>query len=197
MVVSHVTTHTTLLQQLADSDNTDAWQEFYARYGDLMRGFARRRGVQPSDCDDLLQDVILKLTRSMPQFSYDPARGKFRGYLKTITVRAIIDKFSQKHAQTPVENIEEFTRLSSDDQEVEQAWEIEWRRYHLRQAMRFVEMEFSTKDLNLFQAYAVEGQSAGQVAEQAGVSVDQVYQAKSQITRRLSALIASQVDAEG
>lgn len=197
MVVSHVTTHTTLLAKLGEKNNQDAWQEFYLRYGDLIRGFARRRGVQPNDCDDLLQDVIVKLSRSMPGFQYDPAKGKFRSYLKTVAIRAIIDKSSQKKAQSPVENIDQLTRLASQDEEVEQAWESEWRRYHLRLAMRLVEMEFSTKDLQAFRAYALDGRSAKQVAEQMGISVDQVYQAKSLIIRRLSELIEQQVREEG
>lgn len=192
------TTHATLLARLADGEDRAAWAEFCNRYGDLIRGFARRVGLQPADCDDILQDVLLKLSRTMPNFQYDPARGKFRGYLKTVVLHAVFDRSSQNPAGQPVKSIEETSQLVGDgDEGNEEFWEIEWRRYHVRHAMRVIEVEYCDRDVRAFQTYALDGRDVRQTAEELNMSVDQVYQAKSQILRRLSGLIAEQVAEEG
>jgi DNA-directed RNA polymerase specialized sigma24 family protein len=48
-----------------------------------------------------------------------------------------------------------------------------------------------------FRRYGVEGVSVAATAEELGLSVDQVYQAKSRIVRRLAELVAEQVAEEG
>jgi RNA polymerase sigma-70 factor, ECF subfamily len=80
---------------------------------------------------------------------------------------------------------------------VERSWEAEWRQYHLRLAMARIRAEFNAQDVAAFEAYAAASQAAGEVASKLGLSVDQVYQAKSRILRRLKALIAEQTADEG
>lgn len=191
------TTHVTLLARLAEGKDSSAWDEFWHRYGDLIRGFAHRQGLQPTDCDDIVQDVLVKLVQSMPGFAYDPAKGRFRSYLKTVVLRAVYQRFSQKKELRAVEDIEAAVDAAGSDQKVEEVWETEWRRYHLRQAMRSVEVEFSGKDLAAFQAYAVDGKDPQTTAETLGISTNQVYQAKSRILKRLGELIECQVADEG
>ena len=196
-VYSDVTTHVSLISRLADSQDIDAWREFHDRYAELLRVFARRRGLQASDCDDIVQEVLASLAKSLPGFEYDPGKGKFRSYLKTITLHAIFRKSSQKSGDGQLRNIDEATRAASDDESVDSVWESEWRDYHLRQAMRVIAAEFNERDRAAFQLYAVEGRPVDEVVEQLGMSADAVYQAKSRILKRLSAVIESQVADEG
>jgi RNA polymerase sigma-70 factor (ECF subfamily) len=196
-VQGQTTTHATLLARLSRGDDADAWREFNDRYGDLIRAFARRRGLQPSDADDLVQEVLLALNSSMPGFRYDPARGRFRGYLKTIALRCISRKICQKRGATAQEQIEAAAASDLADPAAEQHWESEWRQYHLRTAMRTIRAEFNEADLAAFEAYAGHGRDAAEVASALAISIDAVYQAKSRILRRLRALIASQAEEEG
>jgi RNA polymerase sigma-70 factor, ECF subfamily len=197
------TTHTTLLARLARGprngagEDPDAWDEFCERYGGLIRSFARRQGVQDNDCDDVLQDVLLALTRDIGGFQRDPARGTFRGFLKVVTLRSVFKRFRQKSpAARPVE-LEGAVMDASADASIDDQWEAEWRDYHVRQAMRAIESEFGEKDRAAFEHYALAGRSVNETAELLGLTLDQVYQAKSRITRRLSELIAQQVTEEG
>ncbi len=190
------TTHTTLVARLADAGDPAAWREFAERYGELIRAFARRQGLQPADCDDVLQDVLLELCRAMPRFQYDPSRGKFRSFLKTVVMRTIFRRFRQKRGATRQLNVE-MEPAAASDSEIEQAWEEEWREYHLRQAMRSIEVEFDATTRAAFRAYVPEGRDAREVAASLGLSVDQVYQAKSRILKRLTRLVGQQVVEEG
>lgn len=194
---AQTTTHASLLQRVAGGGDAGAWREFCQRYESLIRGFAVRRGLPASDCDDILQDVLVSLTQALPGFTYDPAKGKFRSYLKTVVLRAIFKQSRQKRAASPLEDIEELTRAADVDSDVERVWDEEWRQHHLQQAMRVIEAEFNAADRTAFQAYAVEGREVRSVAEELSLSPEQVYQAKSRILRRLGQLIEQQVADEG
>lgn len=189
---AQVTTSTTLLEALRDGRG-DAWRDFSDRYGGLIRGVARRYLLQPADADDVLQEVLIGLTRALPQFAYDPARARFRTFLRTIVQRAIFRKLRQNHGAARNGHLEETAADSAGDA----IWEAEWRQHHLRQAMATIEAEFGPADRRAFALYVGGGQSAAETASELGLSVDSVYQAKSRILRRLREVIARQVADEG
>lgn len=190
-------THSTLLARVAGGSDPAAWDEFCDRYGELIRSFCRRQGLQGADIDDTQQDVLLALTKAMPGFTYDPAKGKFRSYLKTVVLHAIYRKSFQKAKARPLADVEEATRVASGDLGIDQQWEAEWRQYHLRQALRAAATEFNETDLAAFQRYALEGHDAREVGASLGLTLDQIYQAKSRIVKRLTALIEAQIAEEG
>jgi len=196
-VAAGVTTHTTLLARLADRDDQTAWREFAERYGELIRGVARRHNLQAADCEDVLQEVLIGLSRLMPGFRYDPARGRFRTFLRTLVLRAIYRRFRQKGDQPPQSYDEAGADAVVEDPSLEQAWEQEWQQYHVRRAMQVIVAEFGPADRAAFDAYVVEGGDARQTADALGLSVDSVYQAKSRILRRLTQLVEEQVQEEG
>jgi RNA polymerase sigma-70 factor (ECF subfamily) len=198
-------THATLLARLGErGDGTDrgrAWSEFVDRYGELIRGFCRRHGLQASDTDDVLQDVLLSLSKAMPGFAYDPAIGKFRSYLKTVVLHAIYRKLCQARGGAALGDVESIAAgeaiTASGDPATDSQWEQEWRQHHLRQAMRAIDAEFSARDRAIFDRYAIGGELAEVVGREMGVTLDALYQIKSRITRRLSQVIEAQVAEEG
>jgi RNA polymerase sigma-70 factor (ECF subfamily) len=197
LVIGH-TTHATLLARLSEGSDAAAWREFNDRYGELIRAFARMRGVQGVDCDDILQDVLMGLTKAMAGgqagggFQYDPQKGRFRSYLKTAVIHAIGRRSRQNRGAAGLETFDAPTEA-----EVENQWEQQWRQHHTRLAMKTVEGEFNATDIEAFKRYGVLQQDAGAVAASLGVSVESVYQAKSRVLKRLSKLIEQQVGEEG
>ncbi|MEM9065175.1 MAG: sigma-70 family RNA polymerase sigma factor [Planctomycetota bacterium] len=193
--MSQISTHVTLLRALAEDENADAWDEFVQRYGSLIQGVARRQGLPAQDCDDVVQDVLMALTGNMKRFEYDPSKGKFRAYLKTISLRAVFARFRQKHRDQAQGDVEDAT--SPLAQALETSWEEEWRQYHLRRAMAHIEPEFSDLDVAAFRAYAVEQRDAKRVSDALGISLDRVYQAKSRFLKRLRERVTEQIEEEG
>jgi RNA polymerase sigma-70 factor (ECF subfamily) len=196
-VLAHTTTHISLLARLSGGRDQTAWVEFSERYQELIRSFARRRGVGADDQDDVIQEVMLALTKAMPGFEYDPSKGKFRSYLKTVTLHAIYRKSCQKPGARPLGDVSTSSGTPRAEGEAEAAWEAEWRSYHLRTAMRAIRAEFNGSDVAAFDSYVGSGNPAEQVAADLSMSLDRVYQAKSRILKRLSEVIAAQVDEEG
>jgi RNA polymerase sigma-70 factor (ECF subfamily) len=187
-------THLTLLERLADRADQAAWREFKDRYGQLIRSVARRQGLQDADCDEVVQEVLTSLSRAMPEFHYNPAKGLFRSYLKTITLRAIFGYYKQTEMALGNDNL---LQHSENDDALESMWETEWRQYHLRRAMEVIQREFNETDQAAFDNYAVRGETAESTAQQLNLTIDQVYQAKSRILKRLTSLIHRQVQEEG
>ena len=161
---TQVSTHTTLLARLADGSDRSAWGEFHERYGELVRRFAGGRGLQPADCDDVVQEVLLALTRAMHSFEYDPTKGSFRAYLKTVTIHSVSRVIRKNHPAPALVTVADAVEPGAEDESVAAAWEAEWRANHVRRAMRLLESEFKVAELRVFQRYAVDGEGARETA---------------------------------
>ena len=181
-----------LLSRLQSSGDDDVWREFHDRYYALVRGFARRRGLQPIDADDVAQEVLMAVHHGIREFHYDPAKGRFRGFLKTLALRAIW----RREPMDGDHDEEGLDRLAADP-EIEDMWESEWRQYHLRLAMSRIRFEFPAAEVRVFEMLTTENRPSKEVASESGLPIDRVYKVKSAILSRLRDVIASQVKEEG
>jgi RNA polymerase sigma-70 factor (ECF subfamily) len=90
-------THISLLCDIsAGGRRNEAWAVFQARYRGVILGWCMRRGLSPDGAEDLTQDVLLKLFQQLPQYSHDPSRGQFRGWLKAVVNNALTDFWRQQ-----------------------------------------------------------------------------------------------------
>ncbi len=190
------TTHASILERIAEGDR-QAWQAFHERYAEMIRGFAGRQGLQPSDCEDVVQEVFLALSQALPKFSYDPARGKFRGYLKTLVLHEIYRRNRLNRGHVPLEDVEAAIADLDAGAATDEAWEAEWRDYHVRLALARVEREFQARHVQAFRLHALAGRDVDSTAEAVGLSTHQVYKAKQRILRRMREFIREQIDEEG
>jgi len=159
------TTHESLLKRLSEGVDPLAWKQFHDRYIELIRGVAFRYGLQPADSEDLAQEVLFALSKAMKGFEYDRSRGKFRSYLKTLTLHKIFEFSRQKRARGPlIEDLEGLAASIPLDPQLEAVWEDEWRQYHVRRAMARLESEFAEKDRTAFSYYAIKGRTADETA---------------------------------
>ena len=58
-------TRATLLERLRDGADALAWDEFFARYGSTIYGFARHRGCSPHTAEEIVQEEIPKTMRRL------------------------------------------------------------------------------------------------------------------------------------
>src|SRR5437764_1390822 len=77
-------TRRSLVDGLLDTANHTAWQRFCEKYQPLLKAACGRFHVQPSDVDDVVANVLLKVAERMHNgWAYDPSKS-FRGWLTTI-----------------------------------------------------------------------------------------------------------------
>jgi DNA-directed RNA polymerase specialized sigma24 family protein len=72
-------TSPSLLIRIRDHGDHLAWSQFVDLYQPLIRGFARKHGLQEADAADLTQEVLRAVAQAIERLDYDPRRGSFRG----------------------------------------------------------------------------------------------------------------------
>lgn len=181
-------TRASLLVQLRDGANHAAWQEFVKLYGPVVYGFARKRGLQDADAADLMQDVMRSVSAAIARLDYDRNQGTFRGWLFTISRNKIFNFLSARRIRPQGSGDTDAHRLLAsqpDDRESADTWEMEYQRRLASLAMERIQSEFQEKSWKAFWLTAVEGQAAGEVSKQIGLSPGAIYVAKSRVLARL------------
>lgn len=181
--MSH-TTRESLLVRIRGGDEV-AWEEFHARYRPLIAWAVGRAGLTGADVDDAAQDVMLELFRGQLTFRYDRTRGRFRDYLFVVARRAAA-RVRAKAARREV-TAAELPEPAADDG-FRAAWEAEWQRAVLREALDVVRGEVEARTFRAFELYELGGRDVAAVAAELGVSVATVYQARTRVVRRLRAV---------
>ena len=183
------TTRPSLLLRIRRRDDQAAWAEFVEIYAPLIHGYSRRRGLQEADAANLTQDVLSKVMSHAERFEYDPSRGRFRGWLLTLTRNRVNDHFSGLKRQTRGSGdtgvravLEQF---SEQDEQDEEQWDSDYQHRLFHWVAEKIRDEFQETTWRAFWSTAVDGQAAKQVAEQLSMSVGAVYIAKSRVLARL------------
>ena len=172
-----------------------AWREFHDRYAPIISAFARKLGAHPQDLDDIVQDVLTGFYSTSPTFTYDPAKGRFRGYLKTCTChvlrkRALAGARGTPNGQAPVRaRAPQHVSLNNVDPaalEVEQIWNDVWEQQLLRRAIEQLRAEIGhSKTFRAFELYVMLDRPAQEVSAQLDVHPDNVYRSREQVTQML------------
>jgi len=190
------TTHLTLLSRVRDLDDNHSWREFDTRYRDLILRFCRSRGLQQSDAEDVRQIVMLNLARALRTFEYQPARGRFRGYLGRVVANAIHRHFRRPQLEQRGLETSVTSELSDGDPErLEAQWDREWMHHHYRLAMNTVRETAEPRSVSVFERLLA-GDTTDQVAEDFSMTRDAVHKVKQRLRNRLKALVQEQVHDE-
>jgi len=164
------------------SERELAWSEFRDRYAPIIAGFAAKCGASRQDIDDIIQDVLTNFLGASGEFVYDPSKGRFRGYLKTCTVRAAIRRGGKnvRFRGIPLDEIPQ-AELA-----VEPIWDDVWEQQLVTEALRLVRNACQNSTMfRAFEQYVLLDRSAEIVAKELGTSVNNVHQAKTRITKQL------------
>jgi RNA polymerase sigma-70 factor (ECF subfamily) len=171
------------LRASPSSATQDAWRRFVQLYTPLLFTWTRRLGLPASEAADLVQDVFEVLARELPAFHYDADR-RFRGWLWTILANKWRDRVQHQQAAPPLSNPAALETVALPDNVAEHT-EEEYRNYLVGRALELMQAEFAENDWKACWEFVVSGRPAAAVARELGLSVNQVYLAKSRILRRL------------
>jgi RNA polymerase sigma-70 factor (ECF subfamily) len=189
-------TQPSLLSRVRDPANHEAWRQFEAKYRGLIVRFCRARGLQQTDAEDVLQMVMTKLVQTLPRFTYQADRGRFRDYLYRIVRGAISDWVARpKSDGRPV-----FTLLSADtppaqDAALESLWTQEWVNHHYRLALESVRQTFEARSIDIFER-SLRGESVESLAAAFDMSTQAVHKVRQRLRARMEEAIAQQVHEE-
>jgi RNA polymerase sigma-70 factor (ECF subfamily) len=181
-------TGSTLLSLLRNPADAQAWDAFVDRYTPLVAGWCRQWKLQRADIDDVTQEVLLKLALYIRRFPYDPAKGHFRGWLKTLT----------RHVWCDLQDSRRRAGCGSGDPQIQRLLEEEEDRNGLAEALdqgflmelyeeaqARVQLRVSRACWQVFQLLVLEGWSGADVAAKLHMKIATVYTAKRRVQKML------------
>jgi RNA polymerase sigma-70 factor (ECF subfamily) len=182
-----MTTRPSLLVRLRDIGDHEAWSQFVAVYTPLIFGFCRKRGLSEMDAGDVTQEVLKAVAGAIPRFRYDRQRSSFRNWLFKV-VRSKLNNFLAAQARQPQPagdtTILQFAE-NEPDRAMEEGWERDYQASLVSWAAKQIEGEFQEQTWKAFWRTAIQGEPAGAVAGELGLTLNALYIARSRITSRL------------
>jgi RNA polymerase sigma-70 factor, ECF subfamily len=204
----HSTTSLSLLENLRGGDDQSAWRAFFTRYSPLLFNVGKRLGLSDTDAHDAVQDTLLAVHGEFRSLKgpFDRTKGGFKAWLcgvarhKVLEVRRRVQRIEHAERATGDLDHEPASRNGSakskpPPDELNAAFEVEWRRHILTQALQRVASETDPAVYQAFMLYAIEGQPPAKVARLLEISRNAVYISKTRVLQRLRDAIA-QVQAE-
>ncbi len=188
-------TNTDLLERLLDSADQEIWREFDERYRQVVVAFARRLGLQEADAADAAQDALIQFAKQYRAGKYDRDRARLRSWLLGIAKRCAIAQQRKQRRQKGWRGESAFDQRPPDAT-INDVWEEEWRNAILRQSMHELraEAKIHSATIHAFELYAYENLPVKEVAEAVGMTVNQVYVAKSRVIKRLQEIMGQLED---
>lgn len=179
-------TRVTLILRIRDPRDAGAWRTFVDLYTPLIYSFCLRRGLQEADCRDVLQNVLGRVHRQISTFEYDPARGLFRNWLLTLTVREV--RRYQLQADPAARGIgggigDQFA--DEIEAEADGSWISEFHARVLHFAIEQVRREFGKETWEAFEQVWVRDKKPAAVAKAMRKSPEWIYKAKHRVLQRL------------
>lgn len=180
-------TSSSLLRRLQTRE-PEAWRQWADLYGPLVYYWCRRHSLQPDDAADVFQEVSVSVAGGIRGFRHDRARGRFRGWLWTITRNKIQDHFRHASREEALDGqnlalIEAIPRDLDDNNPpgVERNQLVGL----VQRAAAIAQGEFEPASWRAFWRTVVDRQPTHLVAEELGISAGAVRIAKSRVLRRI------------
>jgi RNA polymerase sigma-70 factor (ECF subfamily) len=181
-------TSVSLLDRLkaARPDASD-WNRLQAIYLPLIGRWLGRVPGLGVEADDLAQEVFVVVIREIPRFQRQ-REGSFRAWLRQVTVNQVRTHRRRRNRRPTVgvDATDGFLQsLADPNSELAREWDIDHDRHVFEKLLAIVQPDFNTTTWEAFRRFAVEGLPATKVAEETGLTVNAVIQAKSRILKRL------------
>lgn len=179
-----------LLGRLRAGGSQSDWSDLDRRYRPLAVAVARKLGLRQEDAEDAAQQAMLEFYAGWQRGEYDPTRGRLRTWLIAIVRHRAIDALRRAELREGWRG-DSAIGGAVDDAELEQAWDSEWRRAVLAEAL--VRLRTTSraepKTLDAFDRFALQNVPGEVVAQELGIGIDEIYRIKSRMLKRLRELI--------
>lgn len=191
-------TRESLIVQIKDPSNRDAWGKFVDLYRPVIHRIALARGLQDADAQDLTQHVLMAVAASIGRWEKSTESTRFRHWLRRVTRNAILNAISRRPPdqatgtssyQNIVTEIPERADHSLDD-ETYSLIELEYRRELYLRAAAFVRADVDPITWQAFERTVIGGISNAQAAQELSKSIGTIYAARSRVMKRLRTAIA-------
>lgn len=181
-------TRSSLINRLKATINGESWEVFFDTYGNLIFNVARRAGLSEADAQDIVQETIVKVHKSLDRFQYDRNRGSFKGWLHSVTRSRLAEHFKKQQKRLPLnqpfnDTTDEPTADISDPKglELERIWDEEWHKNLIDSSLTRIKRIVSPKQFQIFKCYCIDEWTVTEICKALNVNSAQVYMAKQRV----------------
>ena len=192
-------TNVTLLEQVRNNEGV-AWEILVELYAPMIYSRCRHHwGLEPADAENVGQEVFKSIARSISSFRRK-REGSFRKWLRVIIDNQCKDHFRKDNLAvaaggTKAQVVIEAVADNIDNEPLSDSQtEVGEKAILMRQAMKMVQDEFSTRDWKIFWDIAIEDKDRQDTAEKYEVTDNVVYLAISRIRKRLKIVFEDLLD---
>ena len=172
--------------KMAAPDASD-WNRLQGIYLPLISRWLGRVPGLGVEADDLAQEVFVVVIREIPRFQRQ-REGSFRAWLRQVTVNRARTYRKRRHRRPVVgrDQADVFLdSLADPNGDLAREWDLDHDREVFHKLLAIVQPDFSPTTWEAFRRFAVDGLPAAKVAEEMGMTVNAVLQAKSRVLKRL------------
>ena len=190
-------TRWTLIERLKNWDDQESWRQFFDTYWKLIYGVAIKSGLTHPEAQDVVQETVISVSKSMQNFKADPAYGSFKAWLLNLTRWRITDQVRKRcrsvsgREESPNSGLKSDTTSTVAEDRVpdpagnalEAIWNDEWEKHIVDAALEKVKQQSSAKHYQIFFLQAIKQIPPAKIAETLNLNVDQVYLIKHRLTK--------------
>ena len=154
--MNYPTTQASLLERVQQGDEI-SWNEFYFRYAPVIRAAGQGFKFNDTECDDLVQLVMLKFFNHAKTFVYRKGEVKFRTYFSRIVQSQAVDMIRRNAKQKDLPG-----ELPENPAPFEELFMTEWRKAVLEEAKAELRLRVTPKTYQAYELYVLQGQPENQ-----------------------------------
>jgi RNA polymerase sigma factor (sigma-70 family) len=195
-------TRGSLLSRLQDWQDDRSWRDFFDTYWRLIHSTALKAGLSHEEAQEVVQETVICVSKSITQYRADPNRGPFRAWLLHTVRWRIADEFRKRGRGPQPQPLRQADATGGTDTlecipdpaaaTAEAEWNREWEENLLETALGKVKAHARPELFQIFQMLATQRLSARQVAKRLHVNLARVYYAQytvgAQVKRELKRL---------
>jgi RNA polymerase sigma-70 factor (ECF subfamily) len=194
-----IPTRQSLLGRLKDWNDQESWKAFFDTYWRLIYNAAIKAGLNDAEAQDVVQETVVSVLKSIPNFQYDAQKGSFKNWLFRLTSWRIGDQFRKRRGGIDLHQREPDTSTATAILErvadpvslkLERTWDEDWERNLVAAAIERVKSKVDPKHYQIFDLCVVKEWPVSRIAQTLNVSPATVHLAKHRINRRIKKEIA-------
>lgn len=186
------TTRPSLLLRIRDHDDETAWRTFDAIYRPMLFHFARARGLSEDDAEEVAQHCMTVVSDQIGRFSYEPKKGRFKSWLRTLVNNRI--RYLLRNRKEYTGRSFDLQHASQDENGPDEVFERIWLEEHLWHCLGELENEVEEHTFKVFRAYVFDERPVEEVCKTFHVAANNVYTIKWRMTERVAAKMKELLD---
>lgn len=178
-----IPTRASLLGRLKDVRDQVSWRQFFDIYWKLIYRTARSVRLTPAEAEDVVQETMVAVWRSIGGFNYDPTMGSFKSWLLTLTRRRIMDHLRKRYREPFTVSLDQVP--DCEDPAIESFWEAAWEANLVGAAIERVKGRVDPKQFQIFELYVLKEWPVRRIMDLLGVSATLVYVTKHRVSAQV------------